>query len=57
MMLRIGVLGLMAMLTTACEHVQDPWTGYAPQWKREQFDTRQPDSQLRHRLRYTQIDR
>lgn len=57
MILQIGLLGLFAALLAGCEHIEEPWTDYAPQYKQEKFDTKAPDAELRHRLEYTQIDR
>ncbi len=57
MILRIGVLGLCVFVLSACEHIEEPWTDYAPQYKHKHFDTNAPDAQLRHRLEYTQTDR
>ena len=57
MSLRSGLLVVVAALFAGCEHIEEPWTGYAPQYKHENFETTAPDAELRHRLRYTQTDR
>lgn len=55
--LGLGLLVLCAGWLVGCEHIEEPWTDYAPEYKQEMFDTRSPDAELRHRLQYTQIDR
>lgn len=57
MSLRVGLLGVVAVLFAGCEHIEEPWTDYAPQYKEENFETTSPDAELRHRLQYTQTDR
>lgn len=51
------LLATGAMALNACEHIEEPWTDKAPEFKKEHFDTNAPDAELRHRLKYTQIDR
>lgn len=48
---------VMAAALTGCDHIEEPWTDYAPEYKVEKFDTAAPDAELRHRLQYTQTDR
>lgn len=55
--LRVGLLSVCAAWLLGCEHIEEPWTDYAPHYKQEKFDTTAPDAELRHRLQYTQIDR
>lgn len=53
----LGLLVACAPWVAGCEHIEEPWTDYAPKYKLENFDTKAPDAELRHRLQYTQIDR
>lgn len=50
-------LGLGAFALTGCDHIEEPWTDYAAEYKVEKFTTDSPDAELRHRLQYTQTDR
>lgn len=48
---------LMIWLFTGCDPVQEPWVQHPGQWQDERARNPQIDTQLRHRLAHTQIDR
>jgi hypothetical protein len=48
---------LIIWLFTGCDPVQEPWVQHPGQWQNERARNPQIDTQLRHRLAHTQIDR